>query len=47
MLFLKRLSDRFVEEVERSVPRGVPREVAETDCDEHELLAGLEYAGQG
>ena len=38
MLFLKRLSDRFAEEVERSVAEGVPREVAETDRDEHEFF---------
>ena len=30
-LFLKRLSDRFDEEVERAIEAGMPREVAESD----------------
>ena len=38
MLFLKRLSDRFAEEVERGVADGLPRDVAETDYDEHEFF---------
>ena len=38
MLFLKRLSDRFAEEVERAVADGVSREVAERDQDEHEFF---------
>ncbi|MEZ4554192.1 MAG: class I SAM-dependent DNA methyltransferase [Dehalococcoidia bacterium] len=38
MLFLKRLSDRFSEEVERAVAAGVAREVAERDPDEHEFF---------
>jgi len=38
MLFLKRLSDRFAEEVEGSVRAGVSREVAERDPDEHEFF---------
>ena len=38
MLFLKRLSDRFAEEVERAVADGVPLEVAEADYDEHEFF---------
>ena len=38
MLFLKRLSDRFAEEVERAVADGVPPEVAEADYDEHEFF---------
>ena len=38
MLFLKRLSDRFEEEVENAVRDGVAREVAETDPDEHEFF---------
>ena len=38
MLFLKRLSDRFGEEVERAVEQGVPRNAAETDPDEHEFF---------
>ncbi|MBW7933289.1 MAG: SAM-dependent DNA methyltransferase [Gemmatimonadaceae bacterium] len=37
MLFLKRLSDRFAEEVERAVASGVAPEVAERDYDEHEF----------
>ena len=38
MLFLKRLSDRFAEEVERAVADGVTREVAERDPDEHQFF---------
>jgi type I restriction enzyme M protein len=38
MLFLKRLSDRFEEEVENAVRDGVAREVAESDPDEHEFF---------
>jgi len=38
MLFLKRLSDRFEEEVENAVAEGVSREIAETDPDEHEFF---------
>ena len=42
MLFLKRLSDRFGEEVERAVEEGVPRDAAETDPDEHEFFVPSE-----
>lgn len=38
ILFLKRLSDRFAEEVEAAVAAGVPREAALTDADEHEFF---------
>ena len=39
ILFLRRLSDRFDEEVESAVfTRGVPRETALTDPDEHEFF---------
>ena len=38
ILFLKRLSDRFDEEVEQAVAYGVSREVALTDRDEHEFF---------
>ncbi len=38
MLFLKRLSDRFGEEIESSVARGVSRETALKDPDEHEFF---------
>ena len=38
ILFLKRLSDRFNEEVENAVESGVTREVALTDQDEHEFF---------
>ena len=38
MLFLKRLSDRFGEEVERCIAAGMTPEVAETDHDEHEFF---------
>jgi type I restriction enzyme M protein len=37
-LFLKRLSDRFLEEVEEHVTRGVDREDALTDPDYHQLF---------
>ena len=37
MLFLKRLSDRFDEEVELAVKSGVPRDVAVSDVDEHQF----------
>ena len=38
VLFLKRLSDRFDEEVEAAVASGVPRQTALTDRDEHEFV---------
>ena len=38
ILFLKRLSDRFDEEVELAVQSGVPREVAVADVDEHQFV---------
>ena len=38
VLFLKRLSDRFDEEVEAAVGSGVPRQTALTDHDEHEFF---------
>lgn len=38
MVFFKRLSDRFGEEVERAVAEGTPRAVAESDPDEHEFF---------
>ena len=38
ILFLKRLSDRFNEEVEEAVGSGVPQEVALADRDEHEVF---------
>ncbi|HLG69812.1 MAG TPA: class I SAM-dependent DNA methyltransferase, partial [Chloroflexota bacterium] len=38
MLFLKRLSDRFEEEIEKAVAAGVPRDTAERDPDEHEFF---------
>ena len=38
ILFLKRLSDRFDEEVENAVASGVDRDVALTDRDEHEFF---------
>ena len=38
VLFLKRLSDRFDEEVDRAVAGGVPRETALNDRDEHEFF---------
>jgi type I restriction enzyme M protein len=42
MLFLKRLSDRFSEEVERSIAAGMTRAVAEKDHDEHEFFVPAE-----
>ncbi|MDE0163105.1 MAG: class I SAM-dependent DNA methyltransferase [Acidimicrobiaceae bacterium] len=38
VLFLKRLSDRFAEEVDSAVGAGLDREVAESDHDEHEFF---------
>ena len=38
ILFLKRLSDRFNEEVELAVASGLPRDVALEDRDEHEFF---------
>ncbi len=38
VLFLKRLSDRFDEEVEAAVASGVPRQTALADHDEHEFF---------
>ena len=38
LLFLKRLSDRFDEEIELAVQSGVPREVAVADVDEHQFV---------
>ena len=38
MLFLKRLSDRFDEEVESAVASGVPPDVALSERDEHEFF---------
>ena len=38
ILFLKRLSDRFDEEVQSAINHGVPREVALIDKDEHEFF---------
>ena len=38
ILFLKRLSDRFGEEVENAVAHGVARDVALNDRDEHEFF---------
>ncbi len=43
MLFLKRLSDRFQEEVEKAVASGVSREVAERDPDEHDFFVPEAY----
>ena len=37
MLFLKRLSDRFDEEVEIAVAAGVPQAAAVADPDEHQF----------
>ncbi|MCY4174703.1 MAG: class I SAM-dependent DNA methyltransferase [Acidimicrobiaceae bacterium] len=42
MLFLKRLSDRFAEEVQNAVAAGVPAEIAESDHDEHEFFVPAE-----
>ena len=38
LLFLKRLSDRFDEEVEAAVAAGVPHEAAVNDPDEHQFV---------
>ena len=38
ILFLKRLSDRFDEEIQDAVASGVPRETALADRDEHEFF---------
>ena len=38
ILFLKRLSDRFEEEIQDAVASGVPRETALADRDEHEFF---------
>src|SRR3990172_11875500 len=38
MLFLKRLSDRFDEEVEKAVREGVDPKIVESDPDEHEFF---------
>ena len=38
VLFLKRLSDRFDEEIENAAAAGVPRETALMDRDEHEFF---------
>jgi type I restriction enzyme M protein len=37
-LFLKRLSDRFEEEVQECIRKGMPAEIAYTDPDEHEFF---------
>ena len=37
-LFLKRLSDRFDEEVDAAVESGVPRDIALVEADEHEFF---------
>ena len=46
MLFLKRLSDRFDEEVEKAVASGVDRQIAENDADEHEFFVPKEFRWQ-
>src|SRR2546428_13306252 len=46
MLFLKRLSDRFDEEVQKAVAGGVALAVAENDADEHELFVPKEFRWQ-
>ena len=38
IMFLKRLSDRFDEEVEQAIASGVPRDAALYDSDEHEFF---------
>ena len=38
ILFLKRLSDRFEEEIQNAVAEGVPLETALADRDEHEFF---------
>jgi type I restriction enzyme M protein len=42
MLFFKRLSDRFAEEVEKAIAQGLSRQVAESDRDEHEFFVPKE-----
>ena len=42
LLFLKRLSDRFDEEVELAVQSGLSREIAENDRDEHEFVVPMD-----
>ncbi len=42
MLFLKRLSDRFQEEVDKAIATGVDPRVAENDPDEHEFFVPKE-----
>jgi len=46
MLFLKRLSDRFDEEVQKAVAGGVAPAVAENDADEHEFFVPKEFRWQ-
>ncbi len=46
MLFLKRLSDRFEEEVEEVVAEGVSRQVALSEPDEHEFFVPTEARWQ-
>jgi type I restriction enzyme M protein len=43
MLFLKRLSDRFDEEMEKALRDGIDPAVAETDADEHEFFVPKEF----
>ena len=38
LLFLKRLSDRFEEEAEKLIEKGMPEDVAWTDPDEHQFF---------
>ena len=38
LLFVKRLSDRFEEEAEKLIARGMPEDVAWTDPDEHQFF---------
>lgn len=46
LLFLKRVSDRFQEEVEKAVASGVSLDVALSDPDEHEFFVPEEYRWQ-
>jgi type I restriction enzyme M protein len=46
MLFLKRLSDRFGEEVEKAIQEGVSKGIAESDPDEHEFFVPLDCRWQ-
>ena len=39
-LFLKRLSDRFEEEAQECIRKGMPAEIAYGDPDEHEFFLG-------